>query len=134
MYEQVTSYLGKLKPAHWKYPENPGDGSAEHPYIAGWPEYDEITSEFMHRMYDFVPNGGQNYDEVIYKNTGIDCHEDLTKTDLSKIDGDTILYMIFSMVRGERFSGGLFGSYVANRTIDRMLSRLKEIDEELSNG
>lgn len=35
MYEQVTSYLGKLKPAHWKYPENQGDGSDEHPYIAG---------------------------------------------------------------------------------------------------
>jgi len=24
MYEQVTSYLGKLKPAHWKSPENQG--------------------------------------------------------------------------------------------------------------
>lgn len=129
MYEQVTSYYGKLKPAYWKYPENQGDGSVEHPYIAGLPEYDEITSEFMHRMYDFVPNGGQNYDEVIYKNTGIDCHEDLTKTDLSKIDGDTILYMIFSIVRGERFSSGLFGSYVANGTIDRMLSHLKEFDK-----
>lgn len=76
MYEQVTSYYGKLKPAHWKYPENQGDGSVEHPYIAGWPEYDEITS-----------------------------------------------------VRGERFSSGLFGSYVANGTIDRMLSHLKEFDK-----
>lgn len=47
MYEQVTSYLGKLKPAHWKYPENQGDGSDEHPYIAGWPEYDEITSKSL---------------------------------------------------------------------------------------
>ncbi len=44
MYEQVTSYYGKLKPAHWKYPENQGDCSVEHPYIAGLPEYDEITS------------------------------------------------------------------------------------------
>ena len=128
MYEKVTAYLGKLKPAHWKYPENQGDGSDEHPYIAGWPEYDEITSEFMHRMYDFVPNGGQNYDEVIYKATGLDCHEDLTKADVSKIDGDTILFMIFSMIRGERFSDGLFGSYVANGTIDRMLKRLEELD------
>ncbi len=129
MYEQVTSYLGKLKPAHWKYPENQGDGSSENPYRPGWCEYDEITSEFMHKMYEFVPNGGQNYDEIIYKATGLDCHEDLSKADVSKVDGDIILYMIFSMVRGERFSDGLFGSYVANGTIDRMVTRLKEIDE-----
>lgn len=129
MYEQVTSYLGKLKPARWKYPENQGDGSHDNPYVAGWPEYDETTEEFMKKMYDFVPNGGQNYDEVIYKATGLDCQQDLSKADVSKIDGDIILYMIFSMVRGERFSDGLFGSYVANGTINRMLTRLKEIDE-----
>lgn len=129
MYEQVTAYLGKLKPAHWKYPENQGDGSQENPYVAGWPEYDETTKEFMKKMYEFVPNGGQNYDEVVYKATGLDCHDDLTKADVSKIDGDIILYMIFSMVRGERFSDRLFGSYVANGTIDKMLSRLKEIDD-----
>ncbi len=133
MYEQVTSYLGKLKPAHWKYPEDQGDGSHDNPYIAGWPEYDEITSEFMHRMYDFVPNGGQNYDEVIYKATGNDGHDDLTRIDVSKLDGDTILYMIFSIVRGERFSDGLFGSYVANGTMDKWLARLKEIDEKTKN-
>ncbi len=129
MYEQVTSYLGKLKPAQIQYPKNQGDGSHENPYRAGGPEYDSTTKEFMKRMYDFVPNGGQNYDEVIYKATGLDCHGDLTKADISKIDGDIILYMIFSMIRGERFSEGLFGSYVENGTIDRMLTRLKEIDE-----
>lgn len=128
MYEEVTSYLGKLKPAQWKYPENQGDGSAEHPYIAGWPEYDDITSDFMDRMYDFVPNGGQNYDEIIYNKTGIDCHNDLKNIDYSIIDGDTILYIIFSIVRGERFSDGLFGSYVENGTLDKMLNRLKELD------
>lgn len=128
MYEQVTSYLGKLKPAQWKYPENQGDGSHENPYIAGWPEYDEITSEFMHKMYEFVPNGGQNYDEVIYKATGHDCHNDLTTVDVSNLDGNTILYMIFSIVRGERFSGGLFGSYVANGTMDKWLTKLQELD------
>ncbi len=129
MYEKVTAYLGKLKPAHWKYPENQGDGSNENLYIAGWPEYDETTKEFMHKMYEFVPNGGQNYDEVIYKATGFDGHDELTKVDVSKLDGDTILYMIFSRVRGERFSDGLFGSYVADGTMDKWLNRLKEIDE-----
>ena len=129
MYEQVTAYLGKLKPAHCKYPENQGDGSHENPYIAGWPEYDETTKEFMHKMYEFVPNGGQNYDEVIYKATGFDGHDELTIVDVSKLDGDTILYMIFSRVRGERFSDGLFGSYVADGTMDKWLNRLKEIDE-----
>ena len=129
MYEKVTAYLGKLKPAHWKYPENQGDGSHENPYIAGWPEYDETTKKFMHKMYEFVPNGGQNYDEVIYKATGFDGHDELTKVDVSKLDGDTILYMIFSRVRGERFSDGLFGSYVADGTMDKWLNRLKEIDE-----
>lgn len=129
MYEKVTAYLGKLKPAHWKYPENQGDGSHENPYVAGWPEYDETTKEFMHKMYEFVPNGGQNYDEVIYKATGFDGHDELTKVDVSKLDGDTILYMIFSRVRGERFSDGLFGSYVADGTMDKWLNRLKEIDE-----
>ena len=114
MYEQITSYLGKLKPENWKTPE----------------DYDEITIEFMDKMYEFVPNGGQNYDEVIYKATGLDCHGDLSKADVSNLDGDTILYMIFSIVRGERFSDGLFGSYVENGTIEKMLTRLKELDEK----
>ena len=107
MYEQVTAYLGKLKPAHWKYPEIQGDGSYEHPYIAGWPEYDE----------------------VIYKAIGLDGHDDLSKVDVSKLDGDTILFMIFSRVRGERFSDGLFGRYVENGTLDKWLLRLKELDK-----
>lgn len=80
-------------------------------------------------MYEFVPNGGQNYDEVIYKTTGLDVHDDLSKVEVSKLDGDTILYMIFSRVRDERFSDGLFGSYVADGTLDKWLNRLKEIDE-----
>ena len=129
MYEQVTSYLGKLKPAIWKYPENQGDCSSDNPYIAGYPVYDEITKEFMHKMYDFVPNGGQNYDEVIYKAIGLDVHDDLSNVDVSTLDGDTSLYMIFSRVRGERFCGGYFGSYVENGTMEKWLLRLKEIDE-----
>ena len=127
MYEQVTAYLGKLKPAHWNYPDQ--KDAAPNTFLPGWCEYDEITSEFMHKMYEFVPNGDQNYDEIIYKATGLDCHEDMSKADISKIDGDIILYMIFSMCRGERFSSGLFGSYVANGTIDRMLFKLQELDE-----
>lgn len=130
MYEQVCAYLGKLKPANWKYPEKQGDGSTENPFKPGWCEYDEITREFMHKMYNFVPNGGKNYDEVIYNATDLDCHEDLSKADVSKIDGDIILYMIFSIVRGERFSDGLFGSYVSNGTIDRWLEKLKELDKK----
>ena len=50
------------------------------------------------------------------------------EVDVSKLDGDTILYIIFSRVRGERFSEGLFGSYVADGTMDKWLLRLKELD------
>ncbi len=112
-----------------KYPEPQGDGSSENPYIAGYPVYAETIKEFMNKMYDFVPNGGQNYDEIIYKAIGLDGNDDLSKVDVSKLDGDTILYMIFSRVRGERFSDGLFGKYVKNGTMDKWLLRLKEIDE-----
>jgi hypothetical protein len=34
----------------------------------------------------------------------------------------------FSIVRGERFSDGLFGSYVANGTMDKWLTKLQELD------
>ena len=125
---QQIAYLGKLKLAHWKYPEKQGDGSHDNPYIAGWPEYDDITSEFMHKMYQFVLNEGQNYDEVIFKSTGHDFHNDLTTVDVSKLDGNTILYTIFLIVRGERFFGGLFGSYVAKGTMDKWLAKLQELD------
>ena len=129
MYENVTSYLGKLKPAHWKYPENQGDGSDEHPFIAGWPEYDETTKEFMKMMKELVPNGGKKYTEIIYQATGFDGQDDLTCVDVSKLDGTIIIYMIFSKVRGERFSNGIFGRYVADGTMDKWLARLKELDE-----
>ena len=130
MYEQVTAYLGKLKPPQWKSPENLGADFKEDPYINGCcPEYDETTKEFMKMMKEFVPNSGKKYTEIIYQATGFDGQDDLTCVDVSKLDGTIIIYMIFSKVRGERFSNGIFGRYVADGTMDKWLARLKELDE-----
>ena len=126
MYESITSYLGKLKPAEIVPPKKTGENS----FIMGYPRYDEVVSELMHKMYDVVPNGGQNYDKVVYKNTGVDCHEDLSKIDISNLDGETILFIIFSVIRDERFCDGLVSSYIQNGAMDKWLSRLKEIDEQ----
>ena len=128
MYESITSYLGKLKPGHWKYPEKQGDGSKENPYIAGWIDYDETTEEFISKMYEVVPNGGKDYGEVL-REINMKYGDDYYKVDISKLNGDMILYMMFAVIRGERFSEGLIGEYIAKGTMDKWLTRLKEIDE-----
>ena len=128
MYEQITSYLGKLTPGHWKYPENQGDGSHEHPYIAGWIEYDETTEEFISKMYEVVPNGGTDYGQVLQE-INQQYGDDYYKVDISKLNGDMILYMMFAIIRGERFSEGIIGEYIAKGTMDKWLNRLKELDK-----
>ena len=128
MYEQITSYIGKLTPGHWKYPENHGDGSSEHPYIAGWIDYDETTEDFISKMYEVVPNDGKDYVEVLQEINQKYSNE-YYKVDISKLNGDMILYMMFAVIRGERFSEGLIGNYIAKGIMDKWLNRLKELDE-----
>ena len=128
MYESITSYLGKLTPGHWKYPENQGDGSDEHPFIAGWIDYDETTEEFISKMYEVVPNGGRDYGEILSE-INQKYSDDYYKVDISKLNGNMILYMMFAVIRGERFCEGLIGNYIAKGTMDKWLNRLKELDE-----
>ncbi len=130
MYEQITSYIGKLTPGHWKYPENQGDGSHENPYIAGWIEYDDTTEEFISKMYEVVPNGGKDYGEVLQE-INQKYGDDYYKVDISKLNGNMILYMMFAVIRGERFSEGVIGEYIAKGTMDKWLSRLKELDSNV---
>ena len=132
MYEQITSYLGKLTPGHWKYPEKQGDGSKENPYIAGWIDYDETTEEFISKMYEVVPNGGKDYGEVL-REINQKYGDDYYKVDISKLNGDMILYMMFAVIRGERFCEGIISKYIEKGTMDKWLTRLKELDEKYGN-
>lgn len=129
IYEQITSYLGKLTPGHWQQPKNQGDGSAEHPLIACWIDYDETTEEFISKMYEVVPNGGKDYGDVL-REINMKYGDDYYKVDISKLNGDMILYMMFAVIRGERFCEGIISKYIEKGTMDRWLTRLKELDEK----
>ena len=85
----------------------------------------------MEKMHEFVPNGGQDYEKIIFEATGIDCHSDLSSIDFSEINGDIILYILFSLVSEDRVMEKSFSSYISNETVNRMLIRLKKIDGEL---
>lgn len=92
MYESITCYLGRLKPAKYINPKQIGKSLL----------FQDILN--MTRQQE--------------------------NADVSNLDGYTILFMIFSTIRGERFCNGLVSGYIENGSMDKWLSRLKEIDEK----
>lgn len=135
MFEALTSILPRLKEGPYAVvPEQKGDGSPENPYIMLHYIYNDAVSDLIHESMDFVANHKDmelyDYDGIL-RSAGVRMEGDaLTKTDVSTLDGKTVMAMIVAVVRAERFSDGVLLGFCENGCIKRWLERLKDIDEK----
>ena len=53
----------------------------------------------------------------------------MQKTDVSNIDGETVMALLMGAIRAERFCDGALLGFCKDGSIIKWLGRLKEIDE-----
>ena len=83
--------------------------------------------DFIKSHEDFnLYNYSDILDQMHIKQTG----EIFRIIDLQKLDGRTVMAMIVSVIRTDRFCDGLYLEFLDSGFFVRCLKRLKEIDEE----
>ena len=129
MYEELTKYIGKLKPGIWEDNPRSGDGSPEHPFIPPDIVYDKEVRSFTNAVFKAITFDISDYMGILeryFKTENINFNT----IDISNIPGDIILVMFFTIIRRERFCDGLISAFIENGMFDKWLLRLKEIDEQ----
>ena len=96
------------------------------------PSYDTIEHELIETVYELGENGHDylyRYKKVLNA-AGIEWgYDSMLHTDVSALDGKTVLALIIGVVRAERFQyEGLVTEFLENGTIKRWLLRLRELD------
>lgn len=99
------------------------DGVITMPYVS----YTAVVIEFIHEIHDFAKNNNQyemhGYRDVLERK-GIKVQD----CDVDNVDAQTILCMMMSVVRADRFAEGTLIHYLQEGYFDKWLKRLKEID------
>ena len=130
-FEVLTAYIEKLEgddSAFSKPEEHAGTKGA--PFVLPHPVYSDVVHGFMRDLHDFSKSHPEydtkNYYEIV-KDAGI---KDLKNADVEKMDEKIVVNTLFYIVRQERFCDGLILSCIKDGSIQRLLTRLKTIDEE----
>jgi len=134
MYEKMTAFIPLLENDEFgRWTELCGDGSDANPYE--WPHVDysrnvRVLEKEVYHFSDAHPEYGLNrYSDILHV-YGLDRDEEaLAGADVSALDGVTVLAMLYSVIRAERFCDGALLDYCRSGHVVRWLKRLKEIDD-----
>lgn len=135
MFERLTAFLPKLNIesyGKWNEQAAEADGSAEHPYQWPFVIYDKVVNDFIDEVYSFVesyPDMELNHYSAILEKSGIDWSlKEMQITDVSSLEGKTVMALIVGAIRAERFCDGALLDFLENGSITKWLERLYEID------
>ena len=134
-YESLTALIPKLEESsmgEWII-DKKNDGTPEHPIHMPFVHYDEVVIGLEESIYRFVDdhedNGIRHYHEYL-EMKGIEFNSDaIANMDVSKLDGLTVVVLMLTIVRQDRFCEGLLLEFCNNGCMTRWLKRLKEIDD-----
>jgi len=135
MFETITVFLPELntgKYGEWSEQEPDADGSTEHPYQWPFVIYSKVVDDFSHAVYSFIDSheemGLTNYQSILEENEIHWDAREMENTDVSMLDGRTVMALIVGIIRAERFCDGVLLDFFENGCIAKWLSRLAEID------
>ncbi len=135
LYKTLTDYLPQLDDIEYSKgcPEKQtGDGSMEHPFQIPYVVYNEIVDGRIDEVYRFVdahPEYKLNrHNEILEKNHITWGDKDMTKADVSKLDGQGTMALLLAAVRAERFCDGALLDFLKKGCIQKWLRRLVELD------
>ena len=90
--------------------------------------------DFIDAFYDSIEHARIDYFETLER-YGVEMSDrGLEACDVERANGELVLALILTLVRQDRFVGGLLGRYARNGYLDRCLFRLKELDENQEQG
>ena len=128
-FQSLTKYVDLFKNdsfGEWQGGEEK-DGVITMPYVS----YTAVVMEFVHELHDFAKKNNQydmhNYREVLDRK-GIKVGKEIQEYDIDNVDAQTVLCMMMSVVRADRFVEGKLIRYLQDGYFDKWLKRLKEID------
>ncbi len=135
MYESMTALLGKIAASakgQWVI-DKENDGSPEHPIQLPYVDYNDAVLELIHAVYRFVKDHSEmeltDYQQILEDN-GIQFGDEGIKTaDVSSLDGRTVVALLLSIIRMDRFCEGLLLEYCETGYVEKWLARLREIDQ-----
>ena len=131
IYSGLTSLIDGLRDDEYgkmHYSEG-HKGTEDDPLVWPYVEYSQATDDLVNAVYAFVDAHPEyelhDYRRILDEN-GIESVDDV---DAASMDGKVVMAALVCIVRGERFCDGLLLSNLKSGNIQRMLERLKEIDE-----
>ena len=134
-YKSLTRFIPKLEGANfgdWII-DHENDGTPEHPIHMPFVHYHQAVVdlvEAIHRyVYEHENTGIKDYRSYI-ENKGIEYRDEtIANLDVSKLDGLTVVALMLTIVREDRFCEGLLLDFCKNGCMTKWLKRLKEIDD-----
>ena len=133
-YERLTRYLAQLDDDNvgtW-ITDKENDGSPEHPIQMPFVNYSDMVHHFLDDVYEYVETckdlGLNKYGEILERN-GLEWGaKSMSEADVSKLDAQCVMALIVGAVRAERFCDGALLGFFKDGSIQKWLTRLKEID------
>ena len=137
MYEELTAFLPALQNAD-SYGElvidKINDGTPEHPIQFPWMNYSDAVSDFRRAVYSFVDEHEEmdlrSYQEILERNGIRWSQNDMSRADVSKLDGQTVMALILGAIRADRFCDGALEEFLTEGQIQKWVRRLEEIDSK----
>ena len=133
-FENLTKYLAMLDDDNvgtW-ITDKENDGSPEHPIQMPFVNYSDMVHHFLDDVYEYVETckdlGLNKYGEILERN-GLEWGaKSMSEADVSKLDAQCVMALIVGAVRAERFCDGALLGFFKDGSIQKWLTRLKEID------
>ena len=132
-FESLTKYLSKLNTdtlGTWII-DRENDGTPEHPIQMPFVDYSDMVHRFIDVVYEYVETCKDlelnRYGEILERN-GLEWGESMSAADVSTLDAQCVMALIVGAVRAERFCDGVLLGFFRDGSIQKWLTRLKEID------
>ncbi len=131
-YANLTAFLDEMKEDQfgtWHH-EQGHKGTIEDPIPMPYPVYTQVVRKFTKAVYEFAEENPEydlnNYLEILEKK-GI---KDIDKINVEELDDKTLMTVLFSIVRQERFCDGLILSCFENGLIQKILHKFESVSEK----
>lgn len=132
-FASLTKYLSQLDKHHistW-ITDRESDGTPEHPIQMPFVDYSDMVHRFIDDVYEYVETCKDlelnRYGEILERN-GLEWGESMSAADVSTLDAQCVMALIVGAVRAERFCDGVLLGFFRDGSIQKWLTRLKEID------
>lgn len=140
MFEGLTKHLLAIEKAerfgNWVV-DRESKGTMDDPIQMPYVDYETTVTNVEQAIYDFADEHPEyeltHYRDILERNGLEWCSQEMSRADVSDLDGQAVMALLLGAVRAERFCDGALLGFFEDGSIRRWLLRLREIDNGGSN-